>query len=81
MRIPRDWDGEDLIRSLVRIGYIVVRQSGSHVRLTYQSTGREHHITVPLHSPMRVGTLNQILSDVATYLEISKEELLRRLLG
>jgi len=80
MRLPRDWDGEDLIRGLVRVGYAVVRQSGSHVRLTLEIVGKEHHITVPLHSPMRVGTLNQILTDVAAHLEISKEELIRRLL-
>jgi predicted RNA binding protein YcfA (HicA-like mRNA interferase family) len=80
MRLPRNWDGEDLIRSLTRIGYVVVRQSGSHVRLTVQTPKQEHHITVPLHSPMRIGTLNQILTDVAAHLEISKDELIRRLL-
>jgi predicted RNA binding protein YcfA (HicA-like mRNA interferase family) len=80
MRLPRDWDGEDLIRGLIRVGYVVVRQSGSHVRLTLHIAGKEHHITVPLHSPMRVGTLNQILTDVAANLDISKDELIRRLL-
>lgn len=80
MRLPRNWDGDDLIRGLIRVGYIVVRQSGSHVRLTLQTSRQQHHITVPLHNPMRVGTLNQILTEVATHLEISKDELIRRLL-
>jgi hypothetical protein len=48
--------------------------------LTLRGSGQEHHITVPLHSPMRIGTLNQILTEVATHLEISKDELIRRLL-
>lgn len=25
MRLPRDWDGEDLVRGLTKIGYVVVR--------------------------------------------------------
>ena len=81
MRLPRDWDGDDLVRSLTRVGYVVVRQSGSHVRLTLQTRTQEHHVTVPLHSPMRLGTLNHILTDVAVHLEISKDELIRRLLS
>jgi predicted RNA binding protein YcfA (HicA-like mRNA interferase family) len=80
MRLPRNWDGDDLIAGLVRLGYKVIRQSGSHVRLTLQNSPQEHHLTVPLHKPIRVGTLNQILTDVATHLQISKDELIRRLL-
>ena len=41
----------------------------------------EHHITIPLHSPLRVGTLNNILNDVATHLQFDRNELLRRLVG
>jgi predicted RNA binding protein YcfA (HicA-like mRNA interferase family) len=80
MKLPRDWDGEDLIRGLKRLGYVVVRQSGSHVRLTLQTQRQEYHVTVPLQSPIRIGTLNQILTEIASHLEISKDELIRRLL-
>jgi hypothetical protein len=31
-----------------------------------------------MHSPLRVGTLNAILSDVAAHLGISKDEVIRR---
>ena len=79
MRTPRDLDGSRLIRRPGRLGYEQTRQSGSHVRLTRRSDEGEHHVTVPLHSPLRVGTLNAILSDVAAHLGMSKDELIRRL--
>ncbi len=77
MRTPRDLDGSRLIKRLGKLGYEQTRQSGSHVRLTCQSDEGEHHVTVPLHSPLRVGTLNAILGDVAVHLGMSKDELIR----
>jgi hypothetical protein len=50
------------------------------MRLTRSSSNREHHVTIPNHSPLRVGTLNQILTDVAHELKISKEALLEEIL-
>lgn len=35
-------------------------------------------MTVPLHSPLRVGTLNAILGDVVGHVGLSKEEVIRR---
>jgi hypothetical protein len=51
------------------------------MRLTSAVKGREHHITIPAHKQLKVGTLAQIISDVATYLELSREELIQQLLG
>ena len=78
MRTPRDLDGIRLIKRLRKLGYEQTRQSGSHVRLTRQSDGGDHHVTVPLHSPLRVGTLSAILGDVADHLGMSKDDLIRR---
>jgi predicted RNA binding protein YcfA (HicA-like mRNA interferase family) len=33
MKLPRNLDANDLIKALSRIGYAVVRQTGSHIRL------------------------------------------------
>jgi hypothetical protein len=41
----------------------------------------EHHVTIPAHRQLRIGTLADILSDVATYLDLSREELVDRLFG
>ena len=78
MRVPRDLTGRDLIRRLEKLGYAETRQAGSHVRLTTQERG-EHHVTVPNHDPLRIGTLSAILSGVAAHVGITRDELLARL--
>jgi predicted RNA binding protein YcfA (HicA-like mRNA interferase family) len=64
MRVPRDLSGRDLAKALARLGYAVTRQTSSHIRLTTQRKG-EHHVTIPDHHPIRLGTLAGILGDVA----------------
>jgi predicted RNA binding protein YcfA (HicA-like mRNA interferase family) len=80
MRLPRDLSGSDLAHSLRKLGYSVTRQTGSHLRLTTFEHG-EHHLTIPLHSPLRIGTLSAILYDVSTHFKVSREQLLENLFG
>lgn len=80
MRLPRDLSGKELAQALRALGYHVTRQTGSHMRLTTLEHG-EHHITIPQHTPLRVGTLAAILADVAAHFELSRDELLDRLFG
>jgi predicted RNA binding protein YcfA (HicA-like mRNA interferase family) len=80
MRIPRDLSGADLVKHLGKLGYAVSRQTGSHLRLTRNEDG-EHHVTIPNHDPLRIGTLAAILDSVAKHLCVSREELLELLLG
>ncbi len=80
MKLPRDLSGADLIRRLERLGYAVTRQTGSHVRLTTQQNS-EHHVTIPNHDPLRVGTMAAILSAIAAHHGITRDELLKRLLA
>lgn len=75
MRIPRDLTGKELIKALGKLGYEVTRQSGSHIRLTTSRNGT-HHVTIPDHRPIKVGTLSGILSDIATHHQMAREELL-----
>lgn len=82
MRLPRDISGDEMARLLRRrYGYHVVRQSGSHMRLTSRIRGSEGHVGVPRHRQLRVGTLHTILSLVAEYLEIEPEQVRRELFG
>ncbi|MGH7654695.1 MAG: type II toxin-antitoxin system HicA family toxin [Gemmatimonadaceae bacterium] len=73
-RLPRDLSGRDLARALRRYGYAVTRETGSHMRLTTQQGG-EHHVTIPDHVSLRVGTLAGILVDVAEHLQIERSAL------
>ncbi|RPJ24933.1 MAG: type II toxin-antitoxin system HicA family toxin [Planctomycetaceae bacterium] len=65
---------------LRRYGYEVTRQTGSHMRLTTTQVG-EHHVTIPRHGSLRVGTLSAVLSDVVEHLGISRQALVETLFG
>jgi predicted RNA binding protein YcfA (HicA-like mRNA interferase family) len=80
MKLPRDLSGAQLAKALERVGYSATRQTGSHLRLTTASPS-EHHVTIPLHDPLRVGTLAAILADIAAHHEIGRDELLKSLFG
>ncbi len=79
MKLPRDVSGEELARLLGKYGYKTTRQTGSHLRLTTTLKGREHHITIPRHSPLKIGTMSGILKDVASYLEFTYQQLVDEL--
>lgn len=77
-RLPRDLDARDLVRALARLKYEPVRQTGSHIRMKTQRNG-EHHTTIPCHSPLKVGTLSSILSELSVHHQMSRSELLSML--
>lgn len=79
MKLPRDLSGSELIRKLNKLGYQVTRQTGSHVRLTRDTKKGKQHLTIPLHSLLRVGTLSNILNEISMQLSISKDDLLNKL--
>lgn len=68
--------GRQLIKLLTKLGYEVVRHKGSHVRLKKVTELGEHNVTVPDHPEIAKGTLNDILSKVALWNGIPKEELI-----
>jgi predicted RNA binding protein YcfA (HicA-like mRNA interferase family) len=76
VRIPRDFNGTYLAKQLGRFGYRITRQSGSHMRLTRVVGSQEQHLTIPAHKPLRIGTLRQILKDVAEQTNKSLEAVL-----
>ena len=77
MKLPRDVSGADLVHALRALGYEVTRQTGSHIRLS-TTRGGEHHVTIPNHEHLRVGTLSAILSDVARHFGLSRDEIAER---
>jgi predicted RNA binding protein YcfA (HicA-like mRNA interferase family) len=78
VKTPRDLSGQEFAKALRVIGYEKVRQDGSHIRMTTQLNG-EHHVTVPNHRSLRVGTLNALLKLIATHHKITVEEVLTKL--
>jgi predicted RNA binding protein YcfA (HicA-like mRNA interferase family) len=78
MKIPRDITGLDLIKRLKPFGYEVVRQTGSHIRIQTMEKG-QHYETIPRHDPIKIGTLNNILKNIAEHFGLTKDELAARL--
>ena len=78
MKLPRDVDGQQLVKALRVLGYEVTRQRGSHIRITTTLNG-EHHEVVPAHSPIKTGTLGGILKGIAAHHGITVVELLMRI--
>ncbi len=75
MKLPRAITGRELVAALSELGYSISRQSGSHVRITTNRNGT-HHVTVPDHRPIKVGTLSAILRDVAEHHGMDRDHLI-----
>jgi predicted RNA binding protein YcfA (HicA-like mRNA interferase family) len=80
LRLPHNIDSQNLIKALRVFGYEPTRQTGSHIRLTTHQNS-QHHLTIPNHDPIRIGTLNAILAEIAAHFEISKGEVADLLFG
>lgn len=49
--------GTEIVRALERLGFVQVRQRGSHVVMRREGAGT----VIPLHREVKLGTLNGIL--------------------
>jgi predicted RNA binding protein YcfA (HicA-like mRNA interferase family) len=78
-KAPRDVSGKTLIKVLSKYGYEVVRQTGSHIRLSITLNDGVKNITIPNHDPIKLGTLMAIVNDVSEQLKINKEDIINKL--
>ncbi|HVR37371.1 MAG TPA: type II toxin-antitoxin system HicA family toxin [Methylomirabilota bacterium] len=70
-KLPRDLSGQEVVRALRRLGFEVLRQHGSHIRM-----GKDNlRITVPDHSQVAPGTLKSILRQARLELDTFLAEL------
>jgi hypothetical protein len=81
LKLPRDVSGEELVRSLRRFGYEVTRQTGSHMRIPskFQRYGTSRYDPGPSTTQSR--NASEILGDVASYLDLTREQLTQQLFG
>jgi len=61
--------GAEAVKALERLGFVVLRQSGSHIVLRKDSSG----CVVPNHKEIKIGTLAGILRQAG----VSADEFLR----
>lgn len=55
--------GPQVVKALESIGYHIVRQRGSHIRLRDESDPDHLPVTVPAHRTLKPGLLRKILRD------------------
>jgi len=75
VKLPRGVSAKQLIRALEKLGYAVIRQKGSHIRLFHEAPPI-HSISVPLHDPLKIGTFHGILAEVAQARSIAIQDIL-----
>jgi len=64
--------GKDVIKIFEKIGYKVVRQKGSHVRLRDDKNEFHNPVTIPNHKVLKIGLLRKLIKDA----NLSVEEFL-----
>lgn len=57
----RSLSGQEVCRILMMHGFIQVRQKGSHVIMQMATENSTITVPVPLHSEVRIGTLQSII--------------------
>ncbi|MGD0772412.1 MAG: type II toxin-antitoxin system HicA family toxin [Candidatus Solibacter sp.] len=67
MKLPTDFSGQELVKVLLRVGFVVNRQRGSHIILRRGSPYAR--VVVPDHKQVRPGTLRQILNEAGVTVE------------
>lgn len=63
MKLPQI-SGKEFVKRLMRLGYVVVRQRGSHIRLEKNIGDITRKVTIPNHNLIKRGTLNRIIKDL-----------------
>lgn len=65
MKLPRDVNGAQVARALQRLGFVVQRQTGSHLILRRES----RTVVVPQHKPIKPGTLKGVIEQAGLTVE------------
>jgi predicted RNA binding protein YcfA (HicA-like mRNA interferase family) len=67
VKLPTDLSGRELVKILLRVGFVVNRQKGSHIVLRRESPFAR--VVVPDHKRIRPGTLRQVLNEAGITVE------------
>ena len=65
MKLPRDVNGTEAVRALQRLGFVRLRQAGSHIIMRRE--GRT--VVVPQHKPIKPGTLKGLIEQAGLTVE------------
>lgn len=55
--------GDEAIKAFSKLGYVVVRQKGSHIRLIHPSSKIHSPLSIPRHRQLGTGLLRKLVRD------------------
>jgi len=61
--------GKDAIKVFEKMGYVIVRQTGSHIRMKHRSDNSKKPLTIPDHKVLGKGLLRKLLRDAELTVE------------
>jgi len=71
-RLPQI-SGKELVKILGRVHFVVIKQTGSHIKLARKTATGTETLTVPNHKTIKKGTLHGILK----YAGLSSNDVLK----
>jgi len=66
VKLPRDLSGVDVVKTLKRLGFVYMRQTGSHAVLRKGP----RTVVVPQHKPIKPGTLKGVIEQAGVSIEV-----------
>lgn len=61
--------GQEAIRAFEKIGYEIVRQRGSHIRLRDENNSNHQPLTIPAHKSLKPGLVRRLIRDAGLTVE------------
>jgi len=55
--------GKDAVKAFGKLGYVTVRQTGSHIRMKHQSDSSKNPLSIPNHKVIGKGLLRKLVRD------------------
>ena len=69
--MPKFYSAREVVTRLKRLGFVIVSQKGSHIKLRGVTEGKLQTTIVPNHKEIALGTLNSVLKQAS----VTKKEL------
>ncbi|MFZ2521931.1 MAG: type II toxin-antitoxin system HicA family toxin [Minisyncoccia bacterium] len=64
----RDISGKQMVRIFQTLGFVVLSQKGSHIKMSRVQGGKEQTLVIPNHTSISKGTLKTIYIQAGNYI-------------
>ncbi len=71
--MPKQYSGKDVEKRLTRLGFTIVSQKGSHLKMRRSVSRKTLTVIIPMHKQIAMGTLKSILTQAGITKKILDE--------